>query len=82
MLAAVNFIAIFFFLNQMPSRYTVPLREGIDFRDLVQGDGTMFETDLDNMGRAPCSSYLASEGGGVGLGRLAISGFDRLKKPA
>lgn len=33
----------------MPSRYTVPLREGIDFRDLVQGDGTMFETDLDNM---------------------------------
>ncbi|KAK2574428.1 FK506-binding protein 6 [Acropora cervicornis] len=33
----------------VPSRYTVPLREGIDFNDLVQGDGTMFETDLANM---------------------------------
>ena len=37
-------------LLKVPSRYTVPLREGIDFHDLVQGDGTMFETDLDNMG--------------------------------
>lgn len=33
----------------VPSRYTVPLREGIDFNDLVQGDGTMFETDLANL---------------------------------
>ncbi|XP_078363308.1 inactive peptidyl-prolyl cis-trans isomerase FKBP6-like isoform X2 [Oculina patagonica] len=33
----------------VPNRYTVPLREGIDINDLVQGDGTMFETDLDNM---------------------------------
>jgi len=27
------------------------LRESIDFNDLVQGDGTMFETDLANMGK-------------------------------
>ena len=63
----------------MPSRYTVPLREGIDFRDLVQGDGTMFETDLDNMGRAPFSSYLANKkeggGGGGGVGKTCYLGF-------
>ncbi|KAJ7378740.1 Inactive peptidyl-prolyl cis-trans isomerase fkbp6 [Desmophyllum pertusum] len=33
----------------VPNRYTVPLRQAIDINDLVQGDGTMFETDLDNM---------------------------------
>jgi len=27
----------------------VPLREGIDLHDLVQGDGTMFETDLEHL---------------------------------
>lgn len=32
----------------VPNRYTVPLRQGIDLHDLVSGDGTMFETDLDN----------------------------------
>ena len=36
---------------QVPNRYTVPLRQGIDINDLIQGDGTMFETDLDNMGK-------------------------------
>lgn len=36
--------------SQVPNRYTVPLRRGIDINDLVQGDGTMFETDLDSMG--------------------------------
>lgn len=32
----------------VPNRYTVPLRQGIDLQDLITGDGTMFETDLDN----------------------------------
>lgn len=37
------------FLLKVPNRYTVPLRQGIDLRDIT-GDGTMFETDLDNYG--------------------------------
>lgn len=41
-------------LLKVPNRYTVPLREGIDLHDLVQGDGTMFETDLENMGKKSC----------------------------
>jgi len=35
---------------KVPNRYTVPLRQGIDLQDLITGDGTMFETDLDNYG--------------------------------
>lgn len=38
------------FLLKVPNRYTVPLRQGIDLQDLITGDGTMFETDLDNYG--------------------------------
>lgn len=35
----------------VPNRYTVPLKQGIDINDLIQGDGSMFETDLSNMGK-------------------------------
>ena len=38
------------FLLKVPNRYKVPLRQEIDLQDLISGDGTMFETDLDNYG--------------------------------
>ena len=50
MRCSIHSSACFFCLFKVPSRYTVPLRQGIDIQDLVQGDGTMFETDLENMG--------------------------------
>lgn len=33
----------------VPNRYTVPLTQGIDINDLIRGDGSMFETDLNDM---------------------------------
>ena len=38
-------------LLQVPNRYTVPLTQGIDINDLIRGDGSMFETDLNDMGK-------------------------------
>ncbi|RMX50984.1 hypothetical protein pdam_00013917 [Pocillopora damicornis] len=36
-------------IGYVPNRYTVPLTQGIDINDLIRGDGSMFETDLNDM---------------------------------